>query len=188
MWSMPEQEFGYKIPNFARSLYDPFRIFYSPSFIITAKITAACWSLSLGPNVYSLWSTFTESHPSPSVAISCFHCFRILRGFLTHILHLCPACGRPARRCWHPSRGSGRWRRLDCGWRKDYAWQPRWNRNNITFCVIRIMGYNNEDGEDNWALNMLQLILRGNSTWFILICSAIEFHKSYWDFNNLSYS
>ena len=81
--------------------------------------------LPLGPNVYSLWSTFTESHPSPSVAISCFHCFRILRGFLTRILHLCPACGRRARRCWHPSRGSGRWRRLDCGWRKDYAWQPR---------------------------------------------------------------
>ena len=70
---------------------------------------------ALGPNVYSLWSTFTESHPSPSVAISCFHCFRILRGFLTHILHLCPACGRPARPCSPPSRGSGRWRRLDCG-------------------------------------------------------------------------
>ena len=47
MWSMPEQEFGYKIPNFARSLYDPFRIFYSPSFIITAKITAACCSPAL---------------------------------------------------------------------------------------------------------------------------------------------
>ena len=25
------------------------------------------------PHVYSLWSTFTDSHPSPSVAISCFH-------------------------------------------------------------------------------------------------------------------
>ena len=122
------------------SLYDPFLV------VLFTKVLSLLKSLHNipGSGLLSLNIVSTRAecwtgsgHQSPSLAIS-FHCSRILRrGFLTHRLHLCLACGRrgpPMMRPWH---GFEHWLLRDCDWRKGCAW-PRWNeRRNCILCQIR---------------------------------------------------